>query len=68
MTSNILSLRNRKIVLGVSGSIAAYKSLELLRFLIREGAKVYVVMSSNATKFITPLTFEVRFCSDYGVR
>jgi len=55
----ILSLRNRKIVLGVSGSIAAYKSVELLRLLVAEGAKVYVVMSANATKFITPLTFEV---------
>ena len=59
MADGILSLRNRKIVLGVSGSIAAYKSLELLRLLVAEGAKVYVVMSANATKFITPLTFEV---------
>ena len=59
MADGILSLRNRKIVLGVSGSIAAYKSVELLRLLVAEGAKVYVVMSANATKFITPLTFEV---------
>ncbi len=59
MADGILSLRNRKIVLGVSGSIAAYKSVGLLRLLVAEGAKVYVVMSANATKFITPLTFEV---------
>ena len=58
MASDIFSLRNRKIILGVSGSIAAYKSLEVLRLLVGEGAKVCVVMSSNATKFITPLTFE----------
>ena len=58
MKLEVLSLRNRKIILGVSGSIAAYKSVELLRLLVREGAKVHVVMSINATKFITPLTFE----------
>ena len=58
MKLEVLSLRNRKIILGVSGSIAAYKSVELLRLLVGEGAKVHVVMSVNATKFITPLTFE----------
>ena len=58
MTPSILALRNRKVILGVSGSIAAYKSLEVLRLLIGEGAKVHVVMSTNATRFITPLTFE----------
>ena len=58
MTPGILALRNRKIILGVTGSIAAYKSLEVLRLLIGEGAKVHVVMSTNATRFITPLTFE----------
>jgi len=58
MKLEVLSLRNRKVILGVSGSVAAYKSLELLRLLVGEGAKVHVVMSVNATKFITPLTFE----------
>lgn len=58
MADGILSLRNRKIVLGVSGSIAAYKAVEVLRLLTGEGAKVYVVMSANAVKFVTPLTFE----------
>lgn len=50
-------LENKKIVLGVSGGIAAYKAVELLRLLVREGASVYVVMSANAGKFVTPLTF-----------
>ena len=59
MADGILSLRNRKIVLGVSGSIAAYKAVEVLRLLVAEGATVHVVMSANAAKFITPLTFEV---------
>ena len=58
MVAKIFSLSNRKIVLGVSGSIATYKSLEVLRLLVGEGANVYVVMSVNATKFVTPLTFE----------
>jgi phosphopantothenoylcysteine decarboxylase/phosphopantothenate--cysteine ligase len=55
---NISSLSNKKIILGVSGSIASYKAIELLRLLISEGARVNVAMSINATKFITPLTFE----------
>ena len=51
-------LKNKKILLGVTGSIAVYKSLELVRFLIKSGAEVKVVMSSSAKKFVTPLTFE----------
>ena len=47
------------IVLGVTGSIAAYKTVSLLRALMREGATVDVVMTQSATKFVTPLTFEV---------
>ena len=47
------------MVLGVSGSIAAYKAVSLLRALVREGATVDVAMTRAATKFITPLTFEV---------
>ncbi len=46
-------------MLGVTGSIAAYKAVVLLRILIREGAVVHVVMTQSATKFVTPLTFEV---------
>jgi phosphopantothenoylcysteine decarboxylase/phosphopantothenate--cysteine ligase len=52
------TLQGKKIVLGVSGGIAAYKAVELLRLLVREKAEVFVVMSANAGKFITPLTFE----------
>ncbi len=47
------------IVLGVTGSIAAYKAVSLLRALVREGATVDVAMTQSATKFVTPLTFEV---------
>jgi len=46
-------------VLGVTGSIAAYKAVLLLRTLLREGAVVHVVMTQSATKFVAPLTFEV---------
>lgn len=49
----------KHILLGVSGSIAAYKAVELLRTLMREGADVSVVMTDAATKFVAPLTFEV---------
>ena len=52
------SLIGKIIVLGVSGSISSYKAAELSRLLIRDGASVFVVMSSNAGKFVTPLTFQ----------
>ena len=51
-------LQGKKILLGVTGSIASYKSLELLRQYTKAGAKVKVVMSEAAQKFITTLPFE----------
>ena len=51
-------LAGKKILLGVSGSIAVYKSLELVRLFVKAGADVKVVMSEAAQKFVTPLTFE----------
>ena len=51
-------LEGKKILLGVTGSIAAYKSLELLRLYTKAGADVRVVMSPSAKKFIAPLSFE----------
>ncbi len=50
------SLLGRRIVLGITGSIAAYKSAFLARELTRRGAEVRVVMTPSATEFITPLT------------
>jgi len=49
-------LKGKKILLGISGSIAAYKSAVLIRLLIKAGAEVKVVMTSAATQFIGPLT------------
>jgi len=51
-------LRERRIVLCVTGGIAAYKSAYLTRALVKAGARVLVVMSENAQRFVTPLTFE----------
>ena len=51
-------LQGKKIALGVTGSIAAYKALELARLLHKAGAEVRVIMSQSATKFIAPLSFE----------
>ena len=53
------ALRGARVVLGVTGSIAAYKAVSLLRALLHEGATVDVAMTRSATKFVTPLTFEV---------
>ncbi len=50
-------LDGKKILLGITGGIAAYKSAELLRLLVKAGAEVRVVMTGSATKFIAPLTF-----------
>jgi phosphopantothenoylcysteine decarboxylase/phosphopantothenate--cysteine ligase len=52
------SLRGRFIVLGVTGSIAAYKSVELARRLTQAGATVQVAMSRSAAEFVRPLTFQ----------
>jgi len=51
-------LTNRKIVLGVTGGIAAYKAAELVRALMKSGAQVKVIMTKNAKEFITPLTMQ----------
>ena len=53
-----MSLKNKNIVLGVTGGIAAYKAAELTRLLIKEGSKVRVVMTEAAQAFITPLTLQ----------
>ena len=49
-------LQGKKILLGVCGSIAAYKAAVLLRLLVKQGAQVRVLMTQSATDFITPLT------------
>ncbi len=51
-------LAGHRIVLGVTGGIAAYKSCEVVSRLVKLGAEVSVVMTRNATQFVTPLTFE----------
>ncbi|QOP43466.1 bifunctional phosphopantothenoylcysteine decarboxylase/phosphopantothenate--cysteine ligase CoaBC [Sulfurimonas sediminis] len=51
-------IKDKKILLAVTGSIAVYKTLELVREFIKAGAEVKVVMSESAKKFIAPLTFE----------
>ena len=54
----IKDLNGKNILLGVTGGISAYKSCELSRLLIRDGADVNVVMTSNAEKFVSALTFQ----------
>lgn len=51
-------LENKRILLGVTGSISAYKACDLARLFVKAGATVRVVMSESATRFISPLTFE----------
>ena len=58
MTSATRRLEGRLIALGVTGSIAAYKAVELLRLLTAEGADVVVLLTPAATRFVGPLTFE----------
>jgi len=52
------ALANRRILLGITGGIAAYKSADLTRRLVEAGAQVQVVMTPGATTFITPLTLQ----------
>lgn len=56
--STCLSLCNKRIVLGVTGGIAAYKSADLVRRLQDAGAEVQVIMTRAATEFVSPLTFQ----------
>ncbi|MBE0502851.1 MAG: bifunctional phosphopantothenoylcysteine decarboxylase/phosphopantothenate--cysteine ligase CoaBC [Desulfuromonadales bacterium] len=51
-------LKNKTIILGVCGGIAVYKSVELLRLLVKAGASVHVIMTQSACQFVTPLTFQ----------
>jgi phosphopantothenoylcysteine decarboxylase/phosphopantothenate--cysteine ligase len=55
----MMDLKNFKILLGVTGGIAAYKSVELLRLLKKAGAIVFVAMTDSAQKFVGKTTFEV---------
>jgi phosphopantothenoylcysteine decarboxylase/phosphopantothenate--cysteine ligase len=56
--SEASAMKDKKIVVGVTGGIAAYKAAELVRLLVRAGADTRVAMTAHATKFIAPLTFE----------
>ncbi len=51
-------LKGKKIVLGITGGIAAYKAAEFVRLLVKQEAQVHVVMTRNAQEFIKPLTFQ----------
>lgn len=53
-----IMLNGKTVILGVTGSIAAYKMANVASALIKEGADVHVVMTKNATNFINPITFE----------
>ena len=53
-----MELTGKRITLGITGGIAAYKAAELLRLMIKQGATVQVVMTDAATRFVTPVTFQ----------
>jgi phosphopantothenoylcysteine decarboxylase/phosphopantothenate--cysteine ligase len=53
-----MSLRDKKVIVGLTGGIACYKVPYLVRYLVKAGAQVQVVMTDAATRFITPLTLE----------
>jgi phosphopantothenoylcysteine decarboxylase / phosphopantothenate---cysteine ligase len=57
-STSLLNLQNKRILLGLSGGIAAYKGAELCRLLVGAGAQVQVVMTPGAQEFITPLTLQ----------
>ena len=51
-------LKGKTVVLGVTGSIAAYKAVYLARLLIKQNAEVHIILTKNGEQFITPITFE----------
>ncbi len=58
MDNTFTMLRGKEIIVGVTGGIAAFKTVELVRELTKKGASVHVVMTKNAMEFVTPLTFQ----------
>jgi phosphopantothenoylcysteine decarboxylase/phosphopantothenate--cysteine ligase len=56
---SIMPLKNKKILLGITGSIAAYKAIILVRLLIKSGAEVKIVMTNAAKEFVSPLVLSV---------
>jgi len=56
-------LKDKNIVFGITGSIAAYKTEDLTRQLVKEGAEVKLIMTRHATEFITPMTMQTLSCS-----
>lgn len=50
-------LKNKTILVGISGGIAAYKMLDLVNNLVKQGANVKVIMTKNACNFINPISF-----------
>lgn len=53
------TLKNKKIALGITGSIAAYKVFEIIKLIKNEGAEVFPIMTKNACSFVTPLSVEI---------
>ena len=53
-----MSIRDKNIVLGITGGIAAYKACELARLMIKSGANVHVIMTKGAAEFVAPLTLQ----------
>ena len=53
-----MDLKNKHLVLGLTGGIACYKAAELCRLLVKQGATVQVVMTAAAERFITPVTMQ----------
>ncbi|HHX95830.1 MAG TPA: bifunctional 4'-phosphopantothenoylcysteine decarboxylase/phosphopantothenoylcysteine synthetase, partial [Clostridia bacterium] len=53
-----MNIEGSNILVGISGGIAAYKSAEMVSLLQKKGANVRVVMTENAVKFISPITFQ----------
>lgn len=58
MDKQFTMLKNKAIIIGITGGIAAFKTAELVRALTKRGASVHVVMTKNAMEFVTPLTFQ----------
>jgi phosphopantothenoylcysteine decarboxylase / phosphopantothenate---cysteine ligase len=58
MDAEYTMVRDKEIIVGITGGIAAYKTAELVRELTKRGARVHVVMTKNAMEFVTPLTFQ----------
>ena len=65
--SSDTGMKNKKVLIGITGGISSYKICNLVRLFVKAGAEVKVIMTPSATKFVSPLTLSVLSRNDVAI-